>query len=230
LTHDGVSERRSVLHNVPQQIANFTALFTYQAINARRSNGIGCGATFTFQNSAAGPRAAGGSASGLGYSGISPSAAITLEMRPGGDARSGHYLNGFLAGGSAGTDPVDFFDTNPIEVTIDYDGSQLATSFVDTVTGESFSGAYPVDLCEELESDTAYDGFTASTGAFGWSANANQRVTNFMFAPEPETWTLLAIGITVFSACLMRRRKSCRTWRQRNNFAASLPRRRRSAH
>jgi len=205
LTNDGVSERRSIFHNVPQPIDRFTASFTYQALGARRSNGMGYGASFTLQNSDAGPHAVGGSATGLGYSGIQPSVAVTLEMRPGGDARTGLYLHGELAGGGVATDPLDFFDTNPIDVTIDYNGSLLETSFVDTVTGDVFSRAYIVDLRDMLESDTAYVGFTASTGAFGWSANANQRFTDFAFVPEPGTWTLLAIGIAACSALRMRR-------------------------
>jgi Legume lectin domain len=190
LTNPSPLEARSVFYNVPQTIANFTAAFTYRAVG----ESVGEGAAFVIQNSPAGTQAVGGSALGLGYSGINNSSAITLETA----SKSGLFFNGSVGAGSTNTKPsVDLLSGHAISVLLTYNGTILNESLTDTVTGASpFTTSYVVNLPAIIGSSTAYIGVTASTNNNAFAIGTDQYFSDFTFTnvPEPSPITILAVG------------------------------------
>ena len=98
--------------------------------------------------------------------------------------------------------------------TISYDGSALNVSLFDPAMGTTFNALtnVPLDLSSILGTDTAYVGFTGSSGA-GWE---NEDIVNWRFsntavlpsAPEPASWAMMIVG---FGAIGLGRRRRTRT-------------------
>ncbi len=208
----GPNQRRSLWFNTRQDISEFTATFTY------RANGIGAsgnrqGLVFVMQNDTDGINTLGDPVgglfgnSGLGYFGIQPSAAVTVETDTG-PARTftGFYSGGVFGGGSAPTFPVNAFDGSEIDVTITYDGSILSVGMVEG------SNVFPTrnylvgSLEDAVGSSSAYIGFTASTANGG----ANQYISDFQYkVPEPSSALLTAVGIgALIGGRYLKRKKS----------------------
>jgi hypothetical protein len=98
--------------------------------------------------------------------------------------------------------------------TISYDGSQLNVSLRDPGMGTTFNAltGVPLDLASILGTNTAYVGFTGSSGA-GWE---NEDIVNWRFsntavlpaAPEPASWAMMLGGFGATGLALRRRRRT----------------------
>ncbi len=198
ITNNAGAEARSIFFTTPQSIAQFEATFTYRATDVSLFGG-NYGVTLTLQNDPRGPEAIGGTGTGLGYTGIGPSAAVTLGLQ---GNTSGYFTGGVIGGGSSPVSPLVLASGNPIDVTVAYDGSFLSVDAIDTVTLASMpTRNYIVDdLADIVGGDTAFIGFTASTG---FSA-ANQFISNIRFTEVPEPASLLSM--VLLGAVLARRR------------------------
>jgi hypothetical protein len=179
---DGLEpEARSAYFNSPQYIASFQAQFVYQC------SGGADGTAFVLQNSPGGAGAVGGYDGGFGFSGISPSAAIELNIC----SCTGGTGTLFATNGRTGypptpgytsTLPVNLASGDPIWVILNYDGSNLAEDLVDMVTGDIFNARYAVNLPVAVGGyDWAFVGFSASDGDADLASI--QTISDFTFGP-----------------------------------------------
>ena len=140
----------------------------------------------------------GGSGGGLGYSGITPSFAVELNIyqvsstadTTNGVANQVHTVSN--------TGAVNLRSGDPINVTLAYNSEQytLIETLTDTKTGATYSTIYSdINLANILgpnpvdSTNTAFMGFTGGTGG----AEALQTITNFSYttsANEPAAPTL----------------------------------------
>jgi hypothetical protein len=201
----GRDQRRSIFFFESQSITEFTVSFTYRA-DEIRACGNTQGLTFTVHNDPRGPGALGDPLGnlfgpyGLGYAGITDSAALTIELDTGRAlTHSGVYTGGVVPSGSLPTTPVNAFPGNDIDVTLVYDGQILTATLRDTVTGQSNVRPYLLGSLETIVGGpTAIVGFTASTGGGFSSGGVNQYLSNFQFVvPEPTTSLLLLAGVMI---------------------------------
>ena len=98
-------------------------------------------------------------------------------------------------------------------VTIGYDGTALNVSLFDPGMGTTFHALtdVPLDLAGILGTNTAYVGFTGSSGA-GWE---NEDIVNWRFAntavlpsvPEPASWAMMLGGFGLVGGALRSRRR-----------------------
>jgi len=192
---DGLpGEFRSAFFNTRRVITHFAARFVFRSL-------VGAGkATFVLQNSTNGPNALG--LSDLGYGGITPSAAVVLEVELGGEGVA-FTDTGLASAGSLGnglsTLPLDLAAGNPVLVVLTYDGSVLAEHLADLNTGQTYDTNYVVDLAAAVGgANTAYVGFTGASG----STVAVQTIDSFTFGPyaPPSVALLNPQDGAVFSA------------------------------
>jgi hypothetical protein len=174
LTNGLLFEAGSAFYTTPVNIQAFTTDFSFQFVNP-----VADGFTFTVQNE--GPYALGGFGESLGYAGIGKSVALKFGLRNDltytEESSTGLYLNGavptepevVLTGGidlhsiefpSVGSNTSDLFNAHIV-----YDGADLTLTLTDTVTGQIFTHAFPVNIPATVGGTTAYVGFTAGTGA-----------------------------------------------------------------
>lgn len=179
MTNQSFDENRSIFYNTPENITAFSASFTYQASNVSAFNTSVGGTAFVVQDSSSGASAVGSEPFGalLGDGGITPSAAITLELGNN-PTTSGYYTGGGRPGGSPPTSPVNLASGDPINVTITYNGSLLQEKLVDTVTAASYGTSFIANLSSVLGGATAYVGITAGNG---FQEQATQEISNFQF-------------------------------------------------
>ena len=193
------SENTSAYYNQKQYIGQFYASFVYHYNGSNsQSFGPGNGFSFILQNDPRGLKALGTSGYGNGQQGdtgtIQPSAAVEFGLFTGFSQNRGTQLafNGDpgtsgtfrdtspvkLVGANANSD--DYAASDPIAVTLSYDGATLTESLTDTVTYASYATTYSVALAGfgAAGSNYAYVGFTGGTGA----AVADQTITNFIFS------------------------------------------------
>src|SRR5262249_23474041 len=157
----------------------------------------GGGLTFTLQNVA--PTAVGANQDGLGYAGIGNSVAIKFDLfdNEGEGANStGIFNNGrnptirqsglpsqfpHMSVNLSGTG-IDLQSRHPMQVTLTYNGSTLSETILDTSTGASYTTSYNANIPSIIGSNTAFVGFTASTGGF----TAMQDILNWQgtFGPQ----------------------------------------------
>ena len=174
LTDGGLDEAGSWFNNTVS-LARFTASFDYQA------NGDGDGIAFILQNDPSGTGAleqdsAHNGGSGLGYSGISPSAAVEFNIYNGHTQGTNFATNG-ATGNYNSTSDVAFWNGDEIHVDLSYDGSVLTETLTDLANGATFTASYSVDLQQIVGTSTAYVGFSGASGG----ATATQTVSNFFF-------------------------------------------------
>ena len=116
--------------------------------------------------------------SGLGYAGISASAAIEFNIYSGNNHTQG---TNFATNGSIGnynsTGDVAFWFGHEIYVDLSYDGSVLTDTLTDLANGATYSASYATDLQQIVGSDIAYVGFSGASGL----ATATQTVSDFVF-------------------------------------------------
>jgi len=212
LTTNSVDEFRSIFYDTPQSVSQFTASFTYQAIDGNAGN-ASQGATFVLLNAttygSSGPSTVGGGGGEgtdiYGYSGMSHSVGVSLELNTA--TATGMFTNGAVGGGSTPTAPVNLLSGDPINVTLTYNGTELQATLTDATTSQSYSATYLVNLPGSLGS-TVYVGFGAMSGENTYD---QQNFTNFQYTtsvvPEPASaalgWT--AVGIAATFALARRR-------------------------
>ena len=171
---------RGVFYEVPQNITEFEASFTYLSTRFRNSL-VRQGLAFVVQSN--GSDAIGGGAGGFGYEGIRNSIAVTIEGDTDNDQTySGLYTGGTLEGrGSVPTAPVNAFEQKSLDVSIVYSSPTLAVTILEE-GGDVFERSFITgDLATVVGSDHAYVGFTASGGDRFSNGGADQFVSNFRF-------------------------------------------------
>jgi hypothetical protein len=185
LTDGGLSEARSCFLDYPVYIGHFTASYTFQDIGGGGADG----AVFVLQNSPMGPTALGGAGGGLGFSGISPSAGLEMDVYAGSTPGIAFQVNGVTGGPYSSSAPVSLPSGHPINCTVAYDGTTATLTMLDTVAGTSFTTNYTANLPSLVGQNTAYVGFT---GASGGVASFIQ-ISNFTFANQTVTQPLLSV-------------------------------------
>jgi hypothetical protein len=185
---------RSAFYQEPLFIRQFRAAFVYQDVGGSGADGI----TFCLQQDPRGAIALGAPGGGLGYMGMTPSAALALNIYAPNGVGIALLTNGALpgAGGYASAAPVNIASGNPIHVSLVYTSAVLRVTLVESNTPNTFSTTYPVNLPALLGAETAYVGFTGGDGGI----SSTQVVTHYTFVPitalaveEPAPGTL-ALG------------------------------------
>jgi hypothetical protein len=212
---DGTREQCSAYLNIPVNIDNFTARFTYQFNYAALPAGENPdeGVSFVIQNSPSGADVAlGGDSSHLAI--VSPAVIPSLEFEI--DIYNAGYnfeINGVRATNfpytGNNTNYVNFWNSSdPVQFTISYttNGNTAVVTLLDLVSGHTENHTYTyasttanggnfpkTSLPELLGSDTAYIGFAGSTGV----SSSEQSITNFSFSSYSAPATLSASVATV---------------------------------
>jgi hypothetical protein len=94
---------------------------------------------------------------------------------------TGLYTNGAMPEGSSidmTSSGLRLHGGNPLNVRLAYDGTALMMTIRDSVTKASFSHSWTIDIPTTVGGNTAYVGFTASTGG----QNANQFIQSWTYA------------------------------------------------
>jgi hypothetical protein len=163
-------------------VTSFTAQFVYQlAIGA--GNGAD-GVTFCIQNDPRGVTAIGGGGGSIGYSGITPSVALAMNIYNPNTRGINLLQNGTVptagAGAYAPILPVDLGNVaNPIQVNIIYSGGIASATFKDLVTSATFSTNFPINIPSIIGGNQAYVGFTGADGG----VFSTQVISNFTMSP-----------------------------------------------
>ena len=216
VTDGGGSEANSAFWTTPVNIQTFTTNFTFQLTSA-----IADGFTFTVQN--AGATAVGNLGGGLGY-GINPSSGTTggigksvaVKFDIYSNSGEGNDSTGVFTDGAAPTNPavsltssgIVLASGDTIAAQLVYNGTTLTLNLTDTVTGNTFSQAFTINIPSTVGANTAYVGFTGGTG--GSTAIQNIKTWTFtssttpataepIFNPLPGTYTT-AQNVTLTSA------------------------------
>lgn len=208
ITTVGSGASNTAFYTTQQPISQFVAKFTYiDVVNGNDGKNAGNGATFTLHND---PRGAtvhvGGGGSGLGYAGITPSAALEINIdsifTP--PVGLGLGTNGVIDPNFIPTGAVDLRSAHPIEFTLTYDGTTLTTDLLDLVAGTTYTRSFNIDLVGII-GPTAYVGFTGGAGL----DTATQVFVDFSFrqVPEPSTMLLGTFGVVGLFAAARQRRK-----------------------
>jgi hypothetical protein len=179
LTDGGGSEANSVWTAAPVNVQNFTTDFSFQEIAASAD-----GFTFAIQN--AGPNAVGQDGGGLGYAGIGTSVAIKFDLYN--NAGEGTDSTGFYTDGASPTVPaidmtasgVNLLSADVLHAHITYNGTTLALTLTDTVTGASFTTSQAINIPTTVGANTAYVGFTGGTGG----ETAIQQILNWTYVVD----------------------------------------------
>jgi len=163
-------------------VTSFTAQFVYQlAVGA--GNGAD-GVTFCIQNDPRGVTAIGGGGGALGYSGITPSVALALNIYAPNTRGINLLQNGVLptagAGAFAPILPVDLGGVaNPIQVNIIYSGGNVSATFRDLVASTTYSTNFPINIPSVIGGNQAYVGFSGADGG----VFSTQVISNFTMSP-----------------------------------------------
>ena len=177
LTDGMAGEAGSAWYVYPVNIQNFTNDFTFQL-----SNPVANGITFTIQNN--GTNALGGNGSALGYAPISNSVAIKFDFyTPVGNGKdsTGLYVNG----ATPTTPAIDLSATginlnsdDDMSVHMVYNGTTLTMTITDMVTSATWTNSWTINIPSTIGANTAYVGFTGSTGAY----TSSQKILTWSFA------------------------------------------------
>ncbi len=166
----------SVWNAVPVNVQRFTTDFEFLEIAASAD-----GFTFALQN--LGPTAIGTDGVGLGYAGIGSS--VTLKFDLYSNAGEGSDSTGVYIDGASPTVPardmtasgVNLHSADLLHAHVTYDGTTLAWTVTDTVTGASYAASQAIDIPATVGGNTAYVGFTAGTGGL----TATQQIVNWTY-------------------------------------------------
>jgi hypothetical protein len=206
ITDGGQSEAGSAFWTTPVNIQAFTTNFTFQL-----SSAVADGFTFTIQN--AGPTALGGIGGGLGYgpnpstgtpAGIAKSVAIKFDIFS--NSGEGNDSTGVFTNGAVPTTPgvaltssgIVLSSGDTISAQLVYNGTTLTLNLTDTVTNNTFSQSFTVNIPSTVGGTTAYVGFTGGTGGstaiqniktWTFTSGTTQVAADPVFNPLPGTYT-----------------------------------------
>jgi hypothetical protein len=175
----GTYQVGSVFWTQPIGVQTFTTDFAFQLSSAQ-----GDGFTFTIQN--VGPTASGASGSGLGYQNIAKSVGIKFDLYS--NAGEGTDSTGVYTNGAVPTVPaVDMTSSGVLLKSGDvmlahltYDGTTLSMTLTDQSTSKSFSLSKAINIPQTVGANTAYIGFTGSTGGL----SAIQKILRWTYAAQ----------------------------------------------
>jgi hypothetical protein len=142
----------------PQPIRQFATDFTFQL--GTNADGI----TFTIQNNSA--TTIGTTGKSLGYGGIANSIAIKFDLTGNGPGTSstGLYTGGAMTGPATAFDNgIDLHSGHVFHTNITYDGTTLTVATTDTVSNQTSTQHYPIDIPGTIHGDYGYVGFTGAT-------------------------------------------------------------------
>jgi hypothetical protein len=179
LTNGGATEAGSGWYPTKLTVNEFTTDFDFQLPTSSAD-----GFTFTIQNGSHGLSSIGGNGGGLGYEFITNSVAVAFNLYEAGvtNAESvGVYSGGVSPQGSAvnllGTG-INLHSGDPFHVHIVYAGTILTLTLTDKTTAASVTETFTVNIPNSVGADTAYAGFTGSTGAM----TATQNILDWTFS------------------------------------------------
>jgi hypothetical protein len=179
LTNGGTSQAGSIFWNAPINIQAFTTTFEFQLSNAQ-----GNGFTFTIQNIA--PTALGGDSAGLGYQDIQKSVAIKFNFynyQNEGSDSTGVYTDGeppVLPSTDISPSGIQLGSGDSIQAKITYDGTNLTLNLLDLVTNDTFTMTQAINIPQTVGGNTAYVGFTGSTGGL----SASQKILTWTYSTQ----------------------------------------------
>jgi hypothetical protein len=164
LTDGARNENRTAFDTQVVNVQQFTTDFAFQLANAAAD-----GFTFTIQGNSPSILGGQGWGGGLGYAGIPKSVAVKFDLYNNngeGIDSTGLYTNGAnpFEPSTDLTGHVDLHSGHIFAVHMEYDGTTLAVTIADTVTGQSFTSDYIVNIPSIVGGNTAYVGFTGGTG------------------------------------------------------------------
>lgn len=182
----------SAFYNVGQYVGGFVVSFIYQ------TSGGADGTTFCLQNSSAGTSALGGSGGGLGYLGITPSAAFEMNIyagaphggvgiRVGTNGTVGNFSND----GYNGTGSVNYTNGDNIYVQLYYLQGVMHVLMIDPTALTTNTTSFAVNLPATVGNGGAYIGLTGGEGG----VSSVQTVSNFLYSyTTPPILTSIAHG------------------------------------
>ncbi len=162
------TERGSAFSNTRIAIGQFTTSFQVRLHEGTQPD-YADGFTFTIQANA--PTALGQGGAGLGYQGIGHSVAVKFStFQHAGDPSDSStklVVNGASPAGGVSTvsSGVLLNSQDPKQIDLTYDGTTLTETVTDILTGDVFTTSFTVNIASVIGSDTAYVGFTGSSGS-----------------------------------------------------------------
>jgi hypothetical protein len=216
ITDGGGYEAGSAFWTTPVNIQAFTTNFTFQLTSA-----VADGFTFTIQD--AGTTALGGYGGYLGYGpnpttgttgGVAKSVAIKFDFYN--NAGEGTDSTGMYTDGASPTVPavnltssgIVLASGDTISAQLVYNGTTLTLNLTDTVTNDTFSQAFTINIPSTVGANTAYVGFTGGTGGstaiqniktWTFSSGTTQTAADPVFSPLPGRYKT-AQNVTLTSA------------------------------
>ena len=189
----------------PVNIQTFSTSFTLECTGGGNGGSYGVGMTFCIQNQpstsisnaasslvSGGPTALGNANDALGYGyfdgtlsgttgGLLSSVAIKFDLSQVASSNGavGLYIDGAVptSAGEVAITGLNLASGHPITVALTYNGTTLSMLMTDTVTSGTFSYSWTINIPSTVGANTAYVGFTASTGYF----YANQTLQAWTF-------------------------------------------------
>jgi fibronectin-binding autotransporter adhesin len=177
---DNTGSARSAFLNTPVAINTpFSVNFTYHLGTATTGSYIADGMMFVLQNAGTGALGTGGG--GLGYGGITPSIGVGFNIYSFATPQGIVFGQNGAISPSATTGSVNVASLDPIQVNLNYDGSNnLVATLTDLSTSLSYSATDAVGSLAGYfgGSNTAYVGFTGGSGA----GASLQTISDFNYA------------------------------------------------
>jgi serine/threonine protein kinase len=166
LTDAGGNEARSAFYQTAMDVRSFTTQFRFKISPGATADGF----TFCIRNGE--PASVGAPAGGLGYQGLTKSAAVKFDLYNNdgeGPNSTGLYLNGDKPTNAGAIDltpsGIDLHSGRSYETTIDYKDKKLTLTIVDVQDmAKRFSHTFDVDVPATVSGATAHIGFTGGTG------------------------------------------------------------------
>jgi hypothetical protein len=185
----------------PVNVQAFTTTFTWSAScpakPARCGDGMGFMIIGKSNPSSAGFNYSGDSGSQMSWARCTgstcssiPSVLVKFDLYNNSTGTDGANFTGFYSGGVSPQPPEAEYDMAPsgidmesghlMKATLTYNGTVLAETVTDTVTGATYRNSYSANIPELVGGDTAYVGFGGSTGA----AYVTQDIHSWTYAVE----------------------------------------------
>jgi Legume lectin domain/Chitobiase/beta-hexosaminidase C-terminal domain len=195
LTNGQKDESGSMFWSQPTGIQQFTTDFEFQLSLAQ-----GDGFTFAIQN--VGPTALGGAYGGLAYAGIGKSVAIKFDFYN--NAGEGNDSTGVFTDGALPTVPavdltpsgIELNSGDSIQAHITYDGTTLTMNLLDLVNNKTFTLTKVINIPQIVGGNTAYVGFTGSTGGL----TSSQKILSWTFTSTAQPVTAAPVFTPVAGA------------------------------